>query len=153
MYYFKVRRGTAPTRTLYLLRYPSARLDSESVMIRYVPANEGVGRGEVTSNSRMVFKKICHYRDISSLMSRSIYEHSPFRASIRDVQGSGIIARADVPTAPPPYWKWPHRKTNQSIRRRHPYARKSTSQSVLSRMQLALHAPRRTLHGSSCLVL
>ena len=102
MYYFKVRRGTAPTRTLYLLRYPSARLDSESVMIRYVPANEGVGRGEVTSNSRMVFKKICHYRDISSLMSRSIYEHSPFRASIRDVQVSGIIARADVPTAPPP---------------------------------------------------
>ena len=32
------------------------------------------------------------------------------------------------------------------IRRCHPYARKSASQAVLSRMQLTLHATRRTPH-------
>ena len=39
------------------------------------------------------------------------------------------------------------------IPRRHPYARKSASQAVLSRMQLTLHATRRTPHGGSRLVL
>ena len=34
----------------------------------------------------------------------------------------------------------------------HPYARKSASNAVLCRMQLALHATRRTPHGASCLV-
>ena len=46
----------------------------------------------------------------------------------------------------------PHLKTNQLIRRCHPYARKSASQAVLSRMQLTLHATRRTPHGASRLV-
>ena len=50
-------------------------------------------------------------------------------------------------------WKWPHRKANQSIRRCHPQAKKSASQAVLSRMQLTLHATRRTPHGAPCLVL
>ena len=45
------------------------------------------------------------------------------------------------------------RETNQFTRRCHPYARKSASQAVLSRMQLTLHATRRTPHGASCLVL
>ena len=36
---------------------------------------------------------------------------------------------------------------------RNPYARKSASQAVLSRMQLTLHATRRTPHGASRLVL
>ena len=39
------------------------------------------------------------------------------------------------------------------IRRCHPYARKSASQAVLSRMQLTLHGTRRTYHGASPLVL
>ena len=55
---------------------------------------------------------------------------------------------------PPTPWNWPHRKANQSIRRCHPYdARKSASQAVLSSMQLTLHAPRRTPHTASRLVL
>ena len=41
----------------------------------------------------------------------------------------------------------------QLIRRCHPYARNSASHAVLSRMQLALHATRRTPHGASRLVL
>ena len=39
------------------------------------------------------------------------------------------------------------------IRRCHPFARKSASRAVLRRMQLILHATRRTPHGASCLVL
>ena len=35
----------------------------------------------------------------------------------------------------------------------HPYARKSASRATLRRMQLTLHATRRTPHGASCLVL
>ena len=41
----------------------------------------------------------------------------------------------------------------QFVRRCHPYARKSASQALLSRMQLTLHATRRTPHGASRLVL
>ena len=41
----------------------------------------------------------------------------------------------------------------QTIRRCHPYARKSASQAALSRMQLTVHATRRTPHGTSRLVL
>ena len=41
---------------------------------------------------------------------------------------------------------------NQLVRPCHPYAGKSDSQAVLSRMQLALHATRRTPHGASRLV-
>ena len=48
---------------------------------------------------------------------------------------------------------WPHRKANQLIRRYHPYARTSASQAVLSRMQLTVHATRRTPHGDLRLVL
>ena len=48
--------------------------------------------------------------------------------------------------------KWPHQETNQSIRRCHPYARKSASEAVLSRMQLTLHATCPTAHGASRLV-
>ena len=51
-------------------------------------------------------------------------------------------------------WKWPHREEFQFIRRYHPYGGTSASQAVLSRMQLTLHATRRTPHGASlCLVL
>ena len=50
-------------------------------------------------------------------------------------------------------WKVPHQKTNRFIRRCHPYARKSASRAVLSRMQLTLHATRPTPHGASRLVL
>ena len=50
-------------------------------------------------------------------------------------------------------WKWPHRKENRLIRRCHPYASKSASQAVLSRMQFTLHATRRTTHGALHLVL
>ena len=39
------------------------------------------------------------------------------------------------------------------IRSCHPYARRSASQAVLSRMQLTLHETRRTPHGASRLVL
>ena len=42
---------------------------------------------------------------------------------------------------------------NQLVRPCHPYAGKSDSQAVLSRMQLALHATRQTPHGDSRLVL
>ena len=42
---------------------------------------------------------------------------------------------------------------SQFVRRCHPYARKSISQAVLSRMQLTLHATRRIPHGASRLVL
>ena len=48
--------------------------------------------------------------------------------------------------------KRPHQKTNQFIGRCHPYARKSTSKAVLSRMQLTLHATRPTPHGALLLV-
>ena len=41
-------------------------------------------------------------------------------------------------------WKCLHQKINQFIRRCHPYATKSTSKAVLSRMQLTLHATRPT---------
>ena len=41
----------------------------------------------------------------------------------------------------------------QFIRCCHPYARKSASQAVFSRMQLTLHATRRTPHDASRLVL
>ena len=44
-------------------------------------------------------------------------------------------------------------KQNQSIRRCHPYARKSASRAVLSVMQLTIQATRRTPHGASRLVL
>ena len=44
-------------------------------------------------------------------------------------------------------------KQNQFIRRCHSYARNSAAQAVLSRMQLTLHATRRTPHGASRLVL
>ena len=50
-------------------------------------------------------------------------------------------------------WKWPHRKENRLIRRCHPYASKSASQAVLSKMQLTLHANRRTPPGASRLAL
>ena len=58
------------------------------------------------------------------------------------------------PTKPPPWGlrKWPHRNTNQFIRRCHPNARKSVSQAALSRTQITLHATRRTPHGASRLV-
>ena len=49
----------------------------------------------------------------------------------------------------PPLPRW---KANRSIRRCHPYARKSASQAVLTKMQLTLHATRRTPHGASRLV-
>ena len=51
--------------------------------------------------------------------------------------------------------KWPHQQTNQFIRRCHPpihVARKPASQTVPSRMQLTLHATRRTSHGASRLL-
>ena len=44
-------------------------------------------------------------------------------------------------------------ESNQFIRRCLPYARKPASQAVLSRMQLTLHATRRSLRGASHLVL
>ena len=46
----------------------------------------------------------------------------------------------------------PHQKLNQLIKCCHPYARKSASKAVLSRMQLTLHATRPTPHGASRLV-
>ena len=49
-------------------------------------------------------------------------------------------------------WNWPNHKTNQFIRRCHPYARKSASKAVLGRMQLNLHATRPTHRGASRLV-
>ena len=42
--------------------------------------------------------------------------------------------------------------TNKSIRRCHPYARKSVSQAIRSKMQLTLHATRPTPHGASRLM-
>ena len=48
--------------------------------------------------------------------------------------------------------KWSHQKTNQLIRRCHPYARESASRAVLTRMQLTPHATRPTPHGASGLV-
>ena len=41
----------------------------------------------------------------------------------------------------------------QTIRRCHPYRRKSDSQAVLSTIQLTIHATRRTPHGASRLAL
>ena len=45
------------------------------------------------------------------------------------------------------------KKAKKLIRRCHPYARKSASQAILSRMQLTYHATRRIPHGASRLVL
>ena len=42
---------------------------------------------------------------------------------------------------------------NHSLRRCHPYARKSALQAVVSGLKLTLQATRRTPHGASCLVL
>ena len=50
-------------------------------------------------------------------------------------------------------WKWPHREEFQFIRRYHPYGGTSASQAVLSRMQLTLHATRRTPHDALRLAL
>ena len=49
-------------------------------------------------------------------------------------------------------WQWPHQKTNQFIGRCHPYARKSASKAVRSRIQITLHATRPTPHGASLLL-
>ena len=73
------------------------------------------------------------------IVSRSVYGKAPMRqlhSNPTAVSESGL-----------------DRKANQFIRRCHPYARKSASQAVLSRMQLTLHATRRTPHGASRLVL
>ena len=48
--------------------------------------------------------------------------------------------------------KWPHQERNQFIGRCHPYARKSASKTVLSKMQPTLHATLPTPHGASRLV-
>ena len=72
--------------------------------------------------------------------SRSVYGKAP------TMQSHNIYTHCCL-------WKWPHRKANQFIRRCHPYARKSASQAILSRMKLTLHATRRTPHGASRMVL
>ena len=60
-----------------------------------------------------------------------------------------IMASTNTFAGTPPLPRW---KANRSIRRCHPYARKSASQAVLTKMQLTLHATRRTPHGASRLV-
>ena len=48
--------------------------------------------------------------------------------------------------------KWVYQKIQQVFRHCHPYARKPASEAVLDRMQLSLHADRRTPLAASCLV-
>ena len=64
----------------------------------------------------------------------------------RVIHASVTYHRVYYPTLPP------SQKKKQFIGRCHPYARKSASLAVLSRMQLTLHATRPTPHGASRLV-
>ena len=55
------------------------------------------------------------------------------RCVVRHPRGSYVCTHCCL-------WRWPHQRTNQLIRRCHPYARKPVSQAVLSRMYIA-HPP------------
>ena len=73
---------------------------------------------------------------------------TPHKGNGRITQCDSVCGMADKQYADCCPWKWPHGKANQLIGRCHPYARKSASQALLSRMQLTLHATRRTPHGA-----
>ena len=76
--------------------------------------------------------------------------HPRSRLGIVGMRGSRPTAMHDMSTPHPP----PVPPQSIHSTRRHPYARKSASRTVLSRMQHTLYATRRTPHGASlCLVL